>query len=193
MAYGTGPQALVNELQTRWTASRTGRDDVPDVVRDGNGNPSSDPDDADPSADERVVILDNLSEVSVTRQVVDTVHVYHPEASPGSITDRGYKEQRVVETVQIDIDLVDRTDYDATERLSAKERMVGTRAGLADTGDPPYGGIAGEVKYVLEELRRGFDEYQRVDYEPVNVSLDHADAFVAFSVDLHQLAANTVV
>lgn len=188
MAFGTAPEALVEQLQSGWQASRTGRDDVPDLVRDGNGDPSSDPNDG-----EGVLVLKNLDEVAVNRQLHDVIHCYPPEADPMTVQDNGYKEQRVVESVQIDIDLADRSEYDPPKRVSAKERMIGTRDSVADLDEPPYPGIFGEVKYVLETIRRGFDEFDIVRHQPLTMSLESSDAFVAIDVECERIAANTVV
>lgn len=191
MALGLGPTKLIATLQDDWEASRTGRGDIPDVIRDSNGDPTSDPDE---SADEGVVILPNRSEVRINKARHDVIHAYHPEGNAPDTTDRGYDEQRIVETVQIDIDITDRTDHDTdpSERLGAKARMIGTRDDLASTSDPPYGGISGEVQYILESYRRGLAEWDRVNYTPVRMYLGNSNATVSWSVDLIQLAANTV-
>ena len=189
MALGTGPERLVELFQTEWHPTRAGRDDIPDVVRDESGDPSSDPTDGD-----GVLILRNTEDVRVQFSRHDLIHCYHPEGNSPEITDRGYDEQRTVETVQVDISITDRTDHstDPADRLLARERMVGDRDALASTTDPPYPGIAGEVQYILESVRRGLDEWDRVDYEPIDFSLGNSNADVRWTVDLIRLAANTV-
>lgn len=191
MALLTGPEALVDKLQADWQATRTGRDDIPDVIRDSGGTPTSDPDESD---DTGVLILENRSEVNVNQARHDLIHAYIPQGNSPTVTDRGYDEQRIVETVQIDIDLTDRTDHTTSPptRLSARDRMTGDRAALADTGDPPYGGISGEVQFILEGIRRGFNEWDRVDYTFTNSTLGNSNATVRYQVDLIQLASNTV-
>ena len=189
MALGTGPDRLVELLRDNWQATRAGRDDIPDVVRDAAGDPSSDPSDGD-----GVLVLRNREEVQVRQSRHDLVHIYHPTANAPEITDRGYDEQRIVETVQIDVEAADRTDQSTTPptRRVARDRMLGDRAALASTSEPPYGGLAGEVQFLLETVRRGLDEWDRVDYTLVGMTLQNSNATVRFSVDLTQLAANTV-
>jgi len=48
------------------------------------------------------------------------------------------------------------------------------------------------VIYILEEVRRGFAEYDTVDYEPIRTMLNNSSADVSLSVDLEQIATNTV-
>jgi len=90
--------------------------------------------------------------------------------------------------------LLDRTDHstDPADRLLARERMVGDRDDLASTSDPPYPGIAGEVQYILESVRRGLDEWDRVEYDPIDFNLGNSNADVRWSVDLIRLAVNAV-
>lgn len=189
MALGTAPDRLQELFKQNWQATRAGRGDIPDVVRDSNGDPSSDPTDGD-----GVLVLRDREEVRYQTSRHDLVHVYHPEGNSPEVTDRGYDEQRIVETVQVDISVTDRTDHttDPADRLVARERMVGDRDSLASTTDPPYPGISGEVQYILEGVRRGLDEWDRVDYSPVGVTLGNSNADVRWNVDLIQLAANTV-
>ena len=189
MALGTAPQRLVDLLRNEWQPTRTGRGDIPDVVRDSGGNPSSDPTDGT-----GVLVLRDRENVRFDTARHDLIHVYHPEGNTPEINDRGYDEQRIVETVQIDISITDRTDHttDPATRLVARDRMVGDRDDLASTTDPPYPGISGEVQYILETVRRGLDEWDRVNYSPIDYNLGNSNADVAWNVDLIQLAANTV-
>ncbi len=189
MALGTGPERLVKLFQTEWQSTRVGRGDIPDVVRDDGGDPSSDPTDGG-----GVLILRNTENVRFDTSRHDLIHCYHPEGNSPEITDRGYDEQRITETVQVDISITDRTDHstDPADRLLARERMVGDRDGLASTSDPPYPGISGEVQYILEGVRRGLDEWDRVEYDPIDFNLGNSNADVRWNVDLIRLAANTV-
>jgi len=189
MSMGSGPQAVIQLLKDEWQPVRAGRADIPDVVRDANGGPSSDPADGN-----GVLILRDRQDVRFQTSRHDLIHVYHPEGNTPEVSDRGYDEQRIVETVQIDISVTDRTDHDTdpASRLIARERMVGSRDDLASTTDPPYPGISGEVQYILESVRRGLDEWDRVNYSPVKYTLGNSNADVSWNVDLIQLAANTV-
>lgn len=191
MTFGTGPQAVVDILQTNWQVTRSGRPDVPDLVRDGSNNPSSDPADADEPG--RILILRNREEVSLNHAVFDVIHCYQPEGDPGVWTDNGYKEENVVQGIQVDIDLTDRTDPDTGERITARERMIGNRDTPSFAGeDPPYPGILGEVKYILETVRRGYEEYDKVSVTPISATLKNSDATVRLDVELEIIAKNTV-
>jgi len=189
MALGTGPERLIELLKDNWQATRAGRGDIPDVVRDSGGNPSSDPTDGD-----GVLIVRNREEVRFQTSRHDLIHCYHPEGNSPEVNDRGFDEQRIVETVQVDISITDRTDHspDPSDRLLARDRMIGDRDDLADTFDDPYGGISGEVQFLLESNRRGLDEWDRVDYSPIDFTLGNSNADVSWNVDLIRLAANTV-
>jgi len=189
MSLLTGPQRLIKLLQDDWQPTRVGRGDIPDVVRDSGGDPSSDPTDGD-----GVLVVRDREEVRFQTSRHDLIHCYHPEGNTPEVNDRGYDEQRIVETVQVDISITDRTDHttDPSDRLLARERMVGDRDDVADTSEPPYPGISGEVQFILEGVRRGLDEWDRVDYTPVRATLGNSNADVSWNVDLIRLAANTV-
>jgi hypothetical protein len=184
MALGTGPEALVDLFIDNWQQSRTGRDDVP---------PMYDPTQKIQLQKGVVVPLRNREQSGVDRGKHDILHCYHPEANPPAVTDRGYSEENVVETVQVDVDLTDRTDHSTGERLSARERMVSDRGSLASTSDPPYPGVLGEVKYVLEEVRRGYREWDTVSFDVQNLYLGNSNANAAITVELERVAKDTVV
>lgn len=189
--FGTGPEKLQEVIFDNWQASRTGRPDVPDLVRDGNGDPSSDPKDADEPG--RLLVLKNREEVSVNNAIFDLIHVYHPQESFGTWEDNGYKEEHVTENVQLDIDLTDRTNPSTGERVTARERMIGDRDDASFSGvDSPYPGVLGEVKYCLELVRRGVDEFERVSVSPLGGALKNSDATFRLDVELEVLAKNTV-
>jgi len=189
MALGTGPDRLVDLLRSNWRPTRVGRRDIPDVVRDDSGTPTG-----DPTAGDGVLILRNREEVQVRHSRHDLIHCYHPSGSAPTFTDRGFDEQRVAETVQIDIEVADRTDQSTTppERLLARDRMIGERDSVVSLSEPPYGGIAGEVRYLLETVRRGIDEWDRVETTPVGMTLENSNATVRYQVTLTELASNTV-
>jgi hypothetical protein len=186
MSLGTGPERLVQLFEDTWQATRTGRGDVPPMY--------------DPNTDmnlqtDVVVPLRNREESGVDRGIHDILHFYHPEGNPPDVTDNGYREVREVETVQLDIELTDRTVHSnaqGEQRLSARERMTGSRADVADTSEPPYPGVQGEAMYVLETVRRGLDEWDRVNMSPVNQYLGNSNANVSYNIELIQLARNTV-
>jgi len=181
MTLGTGPQALLEVLRDGWQASRTGRPDVPPLVPKG-----------DERTENGVLLVRDRSDVRVQQDRHDLIHCYTPESDPGTTTDKGFDEQGVIDVVQIDIEVTDRTDATTGERLLARNRMVGERDKVAEPDDPPYPGIAGEVRYTLETVRRGFAEYDKVSYEPIRTMLNNSSADVSLSVDLEQIATNTV-
>lgn len=205
---GTGPQALVDLFSTEWQASRTGRPDIPPAVED-------------PKTEFGVRIVHDRSTVNQQRAVHDLVHCYHPSADPISIEDKGFKEVEQVETVQVDIECSDRTDPETGERLFARERMVGSRedetdlAGAGFTlggasgatlgGDDggtlgtqndavAYPGLLGEVLYILELVRRGYEEWDVVrSPRVVGATLKNSSARMSLDVQLEHTARNTVV
>lgn len=188
MALGTGPQRLQTLIESQWQATRSGRADVPDTIKATTGS-------EDPDLNSGVLVVRDRGDVAVDQSKHDLIHVYHPEANPPLVEDNGYAEQRIVETVQVDIDITDRTDHSrpaGDQRLSAKERMVGFRGDLASLSEPPYPGLLGETKYVLEEVRRGLDEWDTVSHDLVNVYLGNSNATVSLSVELEQIATGTV-
>jgi len=183
MALGTGPQALVTLFEDNWQKSRAGRDDVPPMYDDTTQI----------QLQKGVIVpLKNREQSGVDRGKHDIIHCYHPEAGPITVTDTGYSEERITETVQVDIELTDRTDQSTGERLSARDRMVSKRGNLASVSEPPYPGILGEAKYVLEEKRRGYREWDTVSVEPVNVYLGNSNANVSLNVELERIAKDTV-
>jgi len=185
MAYGTGGEALVSLLRDNWQQSRVGRDDVPPIIGSND----------DPRTTTGVFPLRDRSDKAVDLAKHDLIHCYIPEGDPGTTEDTGYDEQRLIESVQIDIQLTDRTDHSqpqGDQRLYAKERAVGKRGSVATLGDPPYPGVVGEVQYILEKYRRGYDEWDTVSYDPLRVVLNNSNADVSYSVELEQIASNTV-
>jgi len=185
MAFGTGPIALVELFENEWQESRTGRDDVPPIIKRKTGS-------EDPDLTNGVLAVRDRQAVEWDQARHDLIHCYHPEAGPFAISDSGYKEQEVTETVQVDVQLTDRTDQTTDERLSAVNRMVSDRESLAVLDEPPYPGIFGETKYILETIRRGLDEYDRVSHDVINFYLGNSNANVSLNVELERLAANTV-
>lgn len=197
MTTGTGPQALAKYLRQNWQPTRVGRNDVPDVIRDSNSDPIrvTGPRDIDEASGPGEVLIVNDRDVIANRQAVfDLVHCYHPQAAAPDITDRGYKEVNEVETVQIDIEVTDRSDPDTGERLFARERLVGDREAAGFPGDesPPYPGIMGEVKQILETGRRGLEEWDVARMDVVNLFLGNSNASISWSVGLEHIARNTV-
>ena len=189
--YGTAPEAVRQIIFDTWQASRAGRPDVPPLVTDGSGNPTSDRTEADGPGEVLVVI--NREDPNLDYAVFDVIHCYHPDAEGlGTFTDQGFTEERVQEPVQVDIKLKDRTDPDTGERITARERMVGDRDDASFSGaDPPYPGIAGEFKYVMETVRTGYEEFERVDLTPIGGTLQNSDATLRFEAVLDRVK-NTV-
>jgi hypothetical protein len=185
MAFGTAPIRLVELFETTWQESRQGRDDVPPIIKRKTGS-------EDPDLNNGVLAVRDRQDVEWDQARHDLIHCYHPEAGGMDIQDSGYKEQRVTETVQVDLSLTDRTIQDENLRSGAVARMVSDRASVADLDEPPYPGIFGEAKYILETVRRGLDEWDKVSHDVVNFYLGNSNANVSLNVELERLAANTV-
>lgn len=183
MTFGTGPQALVETLAEFWQPNRSGRPSIPPATTEYRSSPDT------------VFITHDRSEVANTQSVHDLVHCYHPQTTGIQFTDKGSREQGAIETVQIDIDIADRTDSTTGERLSAATRLVGDRSDpdFATTlEEGPYPGIMGEVKYILEsDTRTGFEEYDVARHDIVNLQLNNSNALASFSVDLEWLSVPT--
>jgi hypothetical protein len=189
MTFGTGAQALSDHLLDNWQQSRTGRTDVPDVVRDSGGNRSRNPNDG-----RGVLHYFDRTEPNVDRGLHDLVHCYHPEAGGIDWADAGFNDKTTTETVQIDIDLTDRTDGSSGERLSARDRMVGNRddSGFPSDESAPYPGVLGETLYLLEDVRLNFEEWDVARIQPLTSTLKHANATVRLEVALEHVVTNVV-
>lgn len=188
MALGTGPQALQEYIETNYQETRNGRADLPPIIKHATGTD-------DPKLNSGVLVLRDREDPRYDTGKHDLVHLYHPEANPPDRSDQGYREVNLIESVQLDISLTDRSDHSlaaGNQRLSARERMTGLRGDLASTESPPYGGIAGEMQYLLESTRKGLSEWDRVSFTPVNWFLGNSNADVSLSVELERIAANTV-
>jgi len=183
---GTGPQALVDLLASEWQVSRPERVDVPPVVIDpGTGTDVSAP---DYTTNRGVIITEDRQTLDRNKAIHDLIHAYHPEGTPPQYEDRGFKEVGTTETVQLDIECADR-NIDG-ERTSARERMVGDRR---DPDNQEYTGLWGEVTYILEGVRRRYDEWDVVRQDPVAILLENSNARVSLNVELERIARNTRV
>lgn len=181
MTFGTGSQALVNYLASNWQASRTGRGDIPTSTTVHRSTPGT------------VFITQDRDEVAVEKSVHDLVHCYHPEADGIDVRDAGSQEQGTTEAVRIDVEVSDRTHPDTGERVYANAALVGDRddANFPSNREPPYPGIAGEVKYLLEDVRKGFEEWDRVSHDVRLVHMGNSNARAHFHVELEIIAENT--
>jgi hypothetical protein len=213
MSTGTGPQAVIRLLEREWEAKRPGRADLPPMIDATTGSD-------DPDLNRGVLVVRDRQRQGVDRGLHDIIHVYQPSAASPTITDRGFKEVNEVETVQIDIELADRTDHaTATDaRLDADERLLGRRTYTATSGgtlgttsgftlgddggatagvvnDPlpsDYRGILGEVRYILETVRRGYKEWDTVSHTLGNLQVFNSTADASVTVELERIARNTV-
>jgi len=186
VALGTGPERLQSYIENNWAKQRTGRADVPPIIKHATGSDN-------PDLNTGVLVVRDRSQIFVDNAKHDLIHLYHPEAAAPVIEDNGYAEQRIVEQVQADIVLTNRPDpNDSGVRLSAKDRIRGSRDNVADFDSAPYPGIWGETRYILETIRRGLDEWDRVKQDPINVVLKSSDAKVSINIELEQIATNTV-
>jgi hypothetical protein len=186
MSLGTGPQALLTLFEDNWQATRAGRGDIPPMYDTQQ----------DFELQKNVVVpLRDREESGINLDIHDILHCYHPEGNPPTSTDNGYKEERLVETVQVDVVLTDRTDHSlpaGEQRLSARERMVGDRDDLGTGEGSEYSGILGEVRYILETVRRDLAEWDTVGTDMVNLYLGNSNANASFVVELEHIARNTV-
>lgn len=188
MSLGTGTQRILELLEDEWTETRPGRADVPPIIKHVTGS-------EDPTLNSGVFALRDRENSKIDQAKHDIIHCYHPEGNPPQIEDNGFKETREIETVQVDILLTDRNDFSqpaGDQRLGARERMVGDRDDQTTGDGAEYGGILGEVKYILETVRRGLAEWDRVNYDLVNLYLGNSNANASVSVELEQPARNTV-
>lgn len=213
MSTGTGPQAVIRLLEREWEQSRPGRADLPPMIETTTGTD-------DPDLNRGVLVVRDRQRQGVDRGLHDILHVYQPSAASPTITDRGFKEVNEVETVQIDIELADRTDHTtATDaRLDADERLLGRRTYSATSGgtlgttsgltlgddggtttgtvnDPlpsDYRGILGEVRYILETVRRGYKEWDTVSHTLGDLQIFNSTADASVTVELERIARNTV-
>jgi len=185
MALGTSPQRLLTLFENNWQSSRTGRGDIPDIIKYNAGS-------EDPDTNTGVLAVRDREQVFVDTGKHDLLHCYIPEANPPQVTDNGYAEERRVESVQVDIEIATRPDpNDSSKRLSI-DRMMGDRDDIADVENAPDGGLAGEVKYILETKRRGLDEWDVVSVDLINWFIGNSNANVSYLVELEEIARNTV-
>lgn len=183
MTYGTGPQALVDHISTAWEPTRTGREDVPAITTDYRSQAGT------------VFVTNDRDVIANNQQIHDLIHCYHPQADALAFSDRGYDEKNTVETVQVDIECTDRTDPTTGERLNARRRLVGDRddANFPSDEDAPYPGLLGETVYVLEEVRRRFEEWDVARMDVINLYLGNSNASASLNVELEHIAQDTVV
>jgi hypothetical protein len=149
----------------------------------------------DPDLNRGVLVVRDRQRQGVDRALHDILHVYQPSAASPTITDRGFKEVNEVETVQIDIELADRTDHATASdaRLDADERLVGRRTYTATSGEgEDYRGILGEVRYILETVRRGYEEWDTVSHTLGDLQILNSTADASVTVELERIARNTV-
>jgi hypothetical protein len=185
VALGTGPQKLLTLFETNWQASRTGRGDIPDIIQHTTTT-------QDPDTTTGVLAVRDRTQIFVDTAKHDLVHCYIPEANPPQVTDNGYAEERRIETVQVDIEIATRPDPDDKSTRLSVDRMMGDRDDIADTGGGPDGGLAGEVKYILETKRRGLDEWDVVSVDLINWFIGNSNANVSYLVELEEIARDTV-
>lgn len=184
MILGHGPAKLVELIEDTYQATRSGRGDLPPIIKQQTEG-------ADLRTNSGVVALRDRNQKGVDRGRHDTIHCYQPDANPPISEDRGYSEEQLLETVQLDIDLADRTTPQGV-RSRANERMIGDLDDLAALEDPPYPGLAGEVKQILEGVRRGYSVWDTVSHTWTAFRLGNSAARVSFTVELEQIARDTV-
>jgi len=185
MALGTSPQALVELFEKNWEPSRVGRGDIPDIIKHKTGTD-------DPDVNRGALAVRDRDRVFVDTAKHDQIHCYIPDANPPQVSDTGHSEENRIEFAQVDIDITTRPDPDDSSRQLSVDRMYGLRGDISDTGEPPDGGLAGEVKYILETARRGLGEWDVVSADLLHWHIGNSKARVSYSVELEEIARNTV-
>jgi hypothetical protein len=185
VALGTAPQRLLTLFENNWQASRTGRGDIPDIIKHNTGTD-------DPDINTGVLAVRDREQVFVDKGKHDLLHCYIPEANPPQVQDRGYAEEKRIESVQVDIEIATRPDPDDSSKRLSVDRMMGDRDKIDDTGSAPEGGLVGEVKYILETKRRGLDEWDVVSVDLINWFIGNSNANVSYAVEFEEIARNTV-
>jgi hypothetical protein len=182
MTTGTGPQALADYIESNWQETRAGRTDVPPITPDHKSQRGS------------VFIQHDRDDVAWNTNVhAGQIHCYHPDAANVEISDEGYASAQEIETVQVDIAVTDGTAADGTRR-DAKAVLTGDRsdAGFPSGAGPPYPGVNGEFKYVMETARRNFEEWDVSRFSQLTMYKGGARASASWNVELEHIARNTV-
>lgn len=168
----TAGDAIATLLSNEWQPQVPGRDNIPDTV-------------ASPEKGTGVLIVQNNQNLRERTNTHDIVHVQHVDKA---IQDKGSNSEKVVDTVQIDVVLSDRdTDGDSV-RESAVDRLVGTR-NQGNEG-PSLGGIAGEIKRILNGIRKGFKEWDVSSHSVDQLQLLNTNARATFTLELEIIERN---
>jgi hypothetical protein len=163
----TAAEAIATYLSDEWETDVPGRHTpIPDVV-------------ADQESGTGVLIRENMSTIRDKLNTHDVVNVQHVDRS---IQERGSKSEKVVDQVQIDVRMADRDVDGDGIRESATDRAWGTRD--ANNDRPELGGVAGEVKRLLNDIRKGFKEYDKAPHGIDRLELRNTDARITFTVEL---------
>lgn len=168
-------KAVQTRIHDEWTTNFAGRDTaVPDLVRDGSNNPSTDPSDG-----KGVLILvndENLRERTSTHDIIQCQLV------DKNIRMRGKDSEEVVDVVQIDIRISARDTTGDNVRDGVRARMLGERD--ANNAGDTLGGLAGEVRRILNNMTKGWEEYDEVDYDAEIQYIRNSDARMSFTAEL---------
>lgn len=162
----TAAEATQTLLKDEWEPSVPGRADVPTVVENAEDGPG-------------VLISRSNNQVRTRLNVHDHIEV---EFVGRTVEDTGSQSERVTDTVQITIRISDR-DTDGDElREGTEARMFGTRD--ANNDGPTLGGLAGEVKRILNGIRKGFEEWDYSTHTIDEMWLRNTDARAVFTLEL---------
>lgn len=163
----TAGDALATKLENDWTTNFSGRTTaVPDVVSDEESGTG-------------VLIVKNLDNLRHRLSTHDVINVQFVDRT---IQDSGSKSEKVIDTVQITIRIAER-DIDGDDlREGVEKRMLGERDSSNESDT--LGGLAGEVKRQLNNIRKGFKEWSKTSHTIDVMDIQNTDARVVFTVEL---------
>lgn len=139
----------------------------------------------DPDTGSGVIVQKNLDDLRNRLQVHDVIQVRHLGRS---YTDKGFDEEGVTDELQVDIRAADRdTDGDGV-RDDSETRVLGA----LDRDDEPsvLGGLEGEVKRILNTVRRGHKHYDKVTHDVLDIDIQNTDVRVVMQIEAEVIARN---
>jgi len=181
-AFGIAAQELRDYLADNWQATRPDRPDIPEATTDHRSQRGT------------VFITNDRSQVNINKGVHDLVHIYHQGTDPVDVEDRGFKEQNVKEHLQIDMEAADWSDPDTGQRSKGRYRLtvdIDDPDFVKTTSKPNYPGELGEMKYLLESVRLGLNEWDVTDHTVVELEHLNSLSFAKIIVTLEHISANT--
>lgn len=140
---------------------------------------------SDPDKGSGVIVVKNLDNLRERLQVHDVFQVRHTDRS---YTDKGFDEEGVIDEVQIDIRAANRDTTGDGIRNDSEIRALGV---LGEDGEPEdLGGLEGETKRILNGVRRGHKQYDKVTYDILGINIFNTDVRIVIQVELEIIARN---